>query len=581
MHGAARELERALGDPLDPRARVSFRALLERDEREESPAAAFQALREWGFHAYLVPEERGGSLRSFDELLALVRVISRRDLVLTTGLGSTMLASIPVWIWGSGEQQRWLGQLLREAGAFGSFAVSERDAGSDFLATSTRATRTAHGFTLRGEKWLVGNATRCSFAVVLARTERALSLLLVRPAELPPGTFRRLPRIRTLGLRGHDLGGMVFEGCRLPQGALIEPAGRGMEMTLTVLQFTRTMIGGMALGAADTALRLALGWARARTLYGKPIYAIPAIRALLLGAFLDILAGECVAMVAARALTLAPRRLSLWAAVTKYLVPTLCEHATRGAGAVLSARSYLREGVAEGAFQKVARDIAITGIFEGTQLVQLALIASQLRQLARTGRLFDPGEDAGRVDLGQLCALAVPAPPWRPRETKLRIGDPGGDELVERWLVRSGAGRLDGHLGSGPIARALQPLCDALRDEALHLRAGLAGEGAAREADLSLAHRYCVVHAAACCLEVWRHSRELLVGEAAQGAWLVLCLARLRAMLAGAGATAPYLPAAHAELEAEVSGWMLRQFEDGELFSIAPFELAGEGPAGG
>ena len=535
VHRAAVELERALGDPLDPAARVSFDALLEADEREEPPAAAFEALRAWGFHAHLVPEECGGRLGPFDELLALVRVISRRDLVLTVGLGSTLLASIPVWIWGGDGQRRWLAAQLLEAGAFGCFAVSERDAGSDFRATAATATPTGSGYTLRGEKWLIGNAGRCAYAVVLARSHPSLALFLAVCDELRPGTFRRLPRIRTLGLRGHDLGGLAFEDCALPDAALLGPAGRGMEMALTALQFTRTMIGGMALGAADTALRLAVGWARTRTLYRRPILAIPAVRALLVGAFADILTAECVALVAARALTLAPRRMSLWAAATKYLVPHLCERATRDAGAVLSARSYLREGVA-GVFQKVSRDIAITSIFEGTELVQLSLIASQLRQLAAAAA---GAAGAARVDVARLCDLSAPAPAWEPRATPLRIGDPGGDELVDRLVA-------------GPDG--------FLREETLALRA-------AAEPDLGTARRYCLLHAAACCLEVWRHSRQVLAAEAAGDAWLALCLARLRERLGGG----PAEPGGPAE---EVGAWMLRQFEDGELFSIAPFELA-------
>jgi alkylation response protein AidB-like acyl-CoA dehydrogenase len=563
-HRAATELERALGDPLDPRARVSFDALLEADEREEPPAAAFAALREWGFHAHLVPVECGGRLASFEELLALVRVISRRDLVLTTGLGSTLLAAIPVWIWGSDDQREWLAERLLEDGAFGCFAASERDAGSDFRATATVATPTGSGYTLQGEKWLIGNAGRCAYVVVLARCGRSLSLFFAHPADLAPGTFRRLPRIRTLGLRSHDLGGMAFEGCAIPETALLVPAGRGMEMALTALQFTRTMIGGMALGAADAALRIAVGWARRRTLYGRPILAIPAVRDLLLGGFLDILTAECVAVVAARALTLAPRRMSLWAAVAKYLVPHLCERATRDAASVLSARSYLREGVAGGAFQKVARDIAIASIFEGTDLVQLALIASQLRQLAAAGQLFAPGDDAGRAGVARLCSLAAPAPAWEPRATRLRIGDPGGDELVDGLLAEPSDGWPDcDHLVAGEL-RAHRA---AMREEALALRAGLAARPGV-EPELETARRYCLLHAAACCIEVWRHGREELAEEGAGGAWLALCLARLRRRLIGAPAAAP------AGLAADVCAWMLREFEDGELFSIAPFALA-------
>jgi len=553
-HAAARDLERALGDPSDPDAPVSFGALVECDEREEPPSGGFEALRARGVHAHLVPRAWGGRLTSFDELLALVRVVSRRDLVLTTGLGSTMLAAIPVWAWGRDDQRRQVAGLLLDDGAFGSFAVSERDAGSDLSATATRAEAAAGGYRLRGEKWLIGNATRSAFVVTLARTRRSLSLLLLRPDRLPAGSCRRLPRIRTLGLRGHDLGGITFEDCPLPADALIEPAGRGMEMALTTLQFTRTMIAGMALGAADTALRLALGWGCARRLYGEPILAIPAVRALLLGSFLDVLIGECVAMVTARALTLAPRRTSLWAAAAKYLVPNLCERVVRDASVVLSARSYLREGIAGGVFQKIARDVAITSIFEGTQLVQLSLIAAQLGQLARAGHRAD-----APVDLDRLCDLSSPAPAWDPPSTRLRIGDPGGDELVERWFRRPESGSED--LEAGPRAGAALRL---LRCQATALRTALAettGPG-----DLSLARRHCVLHAAACCLQVWRSNRERMAPEAAGGEWLALCLERLTR-----GAEEAPAPGHLAE---PVSAWMLRQLDEGELFSIVPLELA-------
>jgi hypothetical protein len=317
-----------------------------------------------------------------------------------------------------------------------------------------------------------------------------------------------------------------------------------MEMALTTLQFTRTMIAGMALGAADTALRLALGWGCARRLYGEPILAIPAIRTLLLGSFLDILIGECVAVVTARALTLAPRRTSLWAAAAKYLVPNLCERVARDTSVVLSARSYLREGVAGGVFQKVARDVAITSIFEGTQLVQLSLIAAQLGQLARAGRADGP------VDVDRLCDLSSPAPAWDPPSTRLRIGDPGRDELVERWF---------GGPGPQPCSHSEERAMRMLRDQASALWADLADR--TRPPDLPLARRWCVLHAAACCLQVWRSNREVLAPEAAGGEWLAPCLERL----AAGGEPGPAEP---------VVTWMLRQLDQGELFSLVPFELA-------
>ena len=552
-HTAARDLERVLGDPFSPAAPISFRTLVRHDEQEEPPSEAFEILRAWGAHTQLVPQVLGGRLKSFEELLALVRVISRRDLVLTTGLGSTMLAAIPVWAWGDDDQRRQVAQMLLGAGAFGSFAVSEREAGSDFLATTARAKAADDGYLLTGEKWLIGNASRCSFVVALVQTQPALSLLFIRPDQLPAGRLRRLPKIRTLGLRGHDMGGMVFDDCPLPASALLGRTGRGMEMALTTLQYTRTMIGGMALGAADTALRLALGWGRDRRLYGRPIREIPAVRSLLLGSFIDILIAECVTMITARALTMAPRRASLWAAVTKYLVPNLSERVVRDASVVLSARSYLREGVGDGIFQKIARDIVITSIFEGTQLVQLSMIASQLAQLMRAGR-----RDGERVDLDRLCDLSVPAPAWEPSSTGLRIADPGGDELVEHWFGQPDCS--EEVLLAGPRAAAA---LRSLRDQATALRRTMAT--IPTPTDLSLARRHSVLHAAACCLQIWRTSRYVLAPEAAGGEWLALCLERL---LGGDS------PPAGADVEGPVCAWMYGQLDRGELFSIMPFELA-------
>jgi alkylation response protein AidB-like acyl-CoA dehydrogenase len=559
---APQQLEHALGDPFNPEAAISFRSLIEHDEREESPAEAFETLRAWGVHAQLVPQAWGGRLRSFEVLLALVRVLSRRDLVLTTGLGSSMLAAVPVWAWGSDDQRREMARLLLDEGAFGCFAVSERDAGSDFQATRTRADAANGGYVVNGEKWLLGNASRASFAVTLVKTQPALSLLFLRPDQLPVAAFRRLPRIHTLGLRGHDMGGMVFDNCPVPASALVGRAGRGLEMALTTLQFTRTMIGGMALGAADTALRLAAGWGRDRRLYGEPIMVIPAVRALLLGSFLDILIGECVATVTARALTLAPRRTSLWAAVTKYLVPNLCERVVRDASVVLSARSYLREGIGDGIFQKIARDISITSIFEGTQLVQLSLIASQLLQLARGGHRDET------ADVGRLCDLATPAPAWDPSSTRVRVADPGGDELVEHWFGPS-TNAIEGVGADRRTVAAIQ----LLRQQAAALRGSLAAE--VIRGDLSLARTYCLLHAAACCLQIWQTNRGELSPEAAGGEWITLCLERLASTPDSESASPSRGErGGGAVLESRVFGWMLGQLERGELFSLMPLELA-------
>ena len=262
----------------------------------------------------------------------------------------------------------------------------------------------------------------------------------------------------------------------------------------------------------------------------------------------------------ALALTLAPRRTSLWAAVTKYLVPNLSERVVRDASVVLSARSYLREGIGDGIFQKIARDIAITSIFEGTELVQLSLITSQLIQLARGGHRDQA------VDVDVLCDLATPAPAWDPSSTRVRVADPGGDELVEHWFGPSTSALA----GIGADRRTVAAI-QLLRHQADTLRGALAAK--AVPGDLSLARRYCLLYAAACCLQIRNTNRDALSPEAAGGEWITLCLERI-ASTPDLEFPSPSRGGWGAALEDSVFRWMLGQLERGELFSLMPLELA-------
>ena len=88
----AEELERHLGDPADPRAHASFARAVAADEAERYPAEACAALDAWGLPAHYVPERWGGRLRSYEQLLSLLRVVCRRDLTVVVAHTKTFSA---------------------------------------------------------------------------------------------------------------------------------------------------------------------------------------------------------------------------------------------------------------------------------------------------------------------------------------------------------------------------------------------------------------------------------------------------------------------------------------------------------
>ncbi|MFF2045015.1 acyl-CoA dehydrogenase family protein [Kitasatospora sp. NPDC058170] len=564
---AAEELERALGCPFDPDTGMSLARGLHADETETEPVDAYRAAWAAGLHEHLVPVSEGGRLASFETLTAVVRAASRRDLAVPVGLGSTFLAATPVWIWGDDEQRRRVAELVLGR-AWGTAGISEEAAGSDLLATATRAAPVDGGFLLNGRKWLVGNGRRSSFATVLAASDPSFGLFLLDfdaldfdalgsdalgSDSLGSGGVRRLPKVRTHGLRGHDLSGFTLDDCPVGPDAVLGRPGRGIEMVSGMLQYTRTLVGGMGLGAADTALRIALRHARERVLYGEPALELAPVRALLARGFADLLVAECTALSAARALDVARQRMPLWSAVAKYLVPGLCLDSIGACGEVLSARAYLREGVAGGAFQKLSRDAAITPVFEGTELVQLDTIRAQLLSRARRSG----GSPA--LPLPLLFGFGDPVPPLAPREQRPSLTYGGTDEVLDLLDEAVAALADDPELAS--MARTLLMVRDETRETFRTL-------SEVRGADAyEAARRHCLVHAGACCLHTWLQRRTALGGLAADRAWLSVALRRVLARLG-----LPVGP--DRESEHRLVHRLQQLDDDDRAFSLVPLRLA-------
>jgi hypothetical protein len=82
------------------------------------------------------------------------------------------------------------------------------------------------------------------------------------------------------------------------------------------------------------------------------------------------------------------------------------------------------------------------------------------------------------------------------------------------------------------------------------------------------AERYCVLHAAACCLHMWLYNRERLGEFFGSGGWLVWSLGRLLNRL-GMESRAEM-----SEHEAALAMEMERLFVEQRLFSIIPLPLA-------
>lgn len=525
QYRTAESFERDFGDPANPDSRLSFVRALELDEGEEYPTEPHALLDSWHFSEQFIPAESGGQFTTFEEVVALLRALSRRDLTVAVSHMITFLGALPVWMAGSDDQKRVAVALIRGGGKI-AFALTERTHGSDLLANELEAHEEGDRFLISGEKWLIGNATRSTAITLLARTRaeggpRGFSLLFADKRLLDSAGFHHLPKVKTVGLRGSDLSGISFDRCAAPAAARIGPAGSGFELTLKALQITRILCAGLALGAGDTALRLAVDFALKRRLYGASVFDIPHARSTLSHAFIDLLICDAVAISAARALQACPGQASVWSAVAKYFVPATVEKVMRDLSLVLGARFFLRDGHPWSMFQKMVRDSSIVSVFEGNSMVQLQALGLQLEQL--TTEPAKPEPDLGRR-LETVFSLSTPVPPFDP--ARLDFFSREGDDAV------TGIPFLIDQLKSAKASEASlngvqRVLVEHRRVTAEVRRAH--GEPGRSVRRLQLAKRFAHLHAAACCGHFWIHNRDIL-GEFFSGeAWLSTCLNRLHA----------------------------------------------------
>ena len=164
-HEALREAVRALAEKeIAPYA-------AEVDEQGRYPTEARDALVKAGFHAITIPEEYGGE--GADELAGVIvieevaRVCASSSLIpAVNGLGLT-----PILLSASDELKRQVLPSIAAGEQMISYALSEREAGSDAASMRTRARRDGDTWVLNGTKCWITNAGESRWYTVMAVTD--------------------------------------------------------------------------------------------------------------------------------------------------------------------------------------------------------------------------------------------------------------------------------------------------------------------------------------------------------------------------------------------------------------------------
>jgi alkylation response protein AidB-like acyl-CoA dehydrogenase len=348
------------------------------DAHSRFPGALYREMAGLNLFGITVPEKHGGVGARALDYLHVMEGLSYGYASVADQCGLVELVSTLLSEHGTDEQRdRYLAPLLR-AERLCAYALTEPQAGSDLRAVATTATRSGDGWQLDGEKVFIHNAPVASFAVVLARTDDAMSVFLV-DLDLPGVT--RTYREHKMGQRASQVGGLRFEGVALPGAALLGEGGAGFRYMTEVLAKGRLGIAGLSLGISRAALAAAVEHAETRTAFGRKIGANQAVAFPLADAVVEYRAGLLLAEDAARLLDRGDPAAATACSMAKLYASEACQRHTSTAVQVFGGAGYIEGCIAE----RLYRDARITTLYEGTSEIQRLIISRSIVD-ARGGR---------------------------------------------------------------------------------------------------------------------------------------------------------------------------------------------------
>jgi len=227
-----------------------------------------------GFHAANMPAELGGGGLDTLTLTLMERELGRTSFALQAFVHrpSNILRAC------EGEQaERYLHPTIRGE-RMDCVAMTEPGAGSDLRGMTTTAKREGGDWVIDGTKHFISHADLADFTVLFAATgeeedprrgkRKRITTFLVDHDT--PGMAVR-PGYKAVSHRGYHNCVLAFEGCRVPDSAVLGEEGAGFDLVNTWLSASRLTVAAMCVGRARRVHEMAVEWSANRKQFGQPI----------------------------------------------------------------------------------------------------------------------------------------------------------------------------------------------------------------------------------------------------------------------------------------------------------------------
>jgi acyl-CoA dehydrogenase len=284
------------------------------------------------------------------------------------------------------QKERFLSRFKSGKPKWGAMAITEPGFGSDSAAVSTTAVRDGDHWVLNGTKIFCTGGARAAksegFIVVWATLDKSAGRAGIKPFVVDHGTpGMTVVRVENkLGIRASDTAAIVFDNCRIPADHILgSPEVRregGFKDVMATFDATRPIVAAMAIGVGRAALdsvRDFLKQEKITVRYGISPRRLTAVERDFMEMEVQLKAARLLTWRAAWMLDMGKAN-NLEASMAKAKAGLAVTQITQKAVELMGPLGYSRKHLVE----KWMRDAKINDIFEGTQQINMLIVARRI-----------------------------------------------------------------------------------------------------------------------------------------------------------------------------------------------------------
>ena len=347
------------------------------DATHTFPWAFYDAMAEGGWIGIAIPAEFGGGGAGISEASIVLEEVAASGACMNgaSAIHLSIFGMHPVVMHGSDALKRAYLPRVARGDLHVAFSVTEPDAGLDTTATATAAVRTEGGYRVTGRKVWTSKALESERVLLLTRTTPleqcakrtdGLTLLLARLKD-PAVSIRPIPKLGRNAVASCEV---AYDGLFVDEADRVGEEGQGFRYLLDGLNAERVLIAAEALGVGRAALRRAVGYAKERTVFGRPIGQNQAIAFILADMQASVDAARLLTWRAAWMARNGRKFEHAEGSISKLVAGETAVRVTEQAIQILGGNGYTREYPVE----RWHRDAKIFTIFEGTSEIQRMII---------------------------------------------------------------------------------------------------------------------------------------------------------------------------------------------------------------